>query len=66
MLIERVQRFHYDLNSFQVTNLLYMMRSLCVGYGWSESQNADKLKKMGSSGLEQMRAYCGAYYTSTL
>jgi hypothetical protein len=60
--------YHYNLNSFQVTNLLYLLRSLCANMGWAESQSqtAAKLKEAGSAGLEQMRAYCGVYYATTL
>ncbi|KAI3395280.1 hypothetical protein diail_1478 [Diaporthe ilicicola] len=58
--------FHVKLQSFQITNLLYLMRSMCVSLGFSESQEAMKNQEHDSTGLEQKRAFTGVYYLVTI
>lgn len=58
--------FHYNLHSFQMTNLLFLMRSVCIGLGFIESRNMPQREAQGSHCLEQMRAYAGTYYLITL
>lgn len=59
-------RFHVKLQSFQITNLLYLMRSMCVSLGFSESQEAMKSQEHDSTSLEQKRAFTGVYYLVTM
>lgn len=59
-------RFHVKLQSFQITNLLYLMRSMCVSLGFSESQEAMKNQEHDSTSLEQKRAFTGVYYLVTM
>jgi hypothetical protein len=59
-------RFHVKLQSFQITNLLYLMRSMCVSLGFSESQEAMKNQDHDSTSLEQKRAFTGVYYLVTM
>lgn len=58
--------FHYNLNSFQMTNLLYMARSICMSLGFNELQGAVKQSEHSSHCLEQMRAFSGTYYLVTV
>lgn len=54
------------LQSFQITNLLYLMRSMCVSLGFSESQETMKNQEHDSTSLEQKRAFTGVYYLVTM
>lgn len=58
--------YHYNLHSFQLTNLLFLARSICVSLGFNESQDGTKMQEHTSSCLEQMRAFAGCYYLVTL
>jgi hypothetical protein len=58
--------FRYGLNSFQLTNLLFLARSICVSLGLGESQASAKQQVHMSQSLERMRAYAGCYYLVTL
>ncbi|KAK0621380.1 hypothetical protein B0T17DRAFT_493895 [Bombardia bombarda] len=58
--------FHYNLNSFQMTNLLFLARSICSCLGFTESQSATKQKEHSSACLEEMRAFAGTYYLVTV
>jgi hypothetical protein len=58
--------FHYNLNSFQMTNLLYLARSICVSLGLSESRGMMKESDYTSECLEQMRGFAGTYYLVTV
>ncbi|KAH8880399.1 hypothetical protein GQ53DRAFT_669908 [Thozetella sp. PMI_491] len=58
--------YHYTLNSFQMTNLLFLCRSICVGLGFTESQNVTKQNEHTSACLERMRAFAGTYYLVTV
>lgn len=64
-LLLLVAWFHYNVNSFQMTNLLFLMRSLCTGMGLIEgiAEDAPKAKRHS---LEQLRTFVGAYYLITL
>ncbi|KAL8388607.1 hypothetical protein RB595_009095 [Gaeumannomyces hyphopodioides] len=55
--------FNFGLTSFQITNLLFLARSLCVSLGLGEPQGGGPLT---STRLEEMRAYAGTYYLVTL
>ncbi|KAM0820879.1 hypothetical protein AB5N19_06700 [Seiridium cardinale] len=57
--------YHHGSNSFQITNLLGLARSLCLSLGFSESQMGTKYLDHGSACLEQMRAFAGTYYIIT-
>ncbi|KAK0646039.1 hypothetical protein B0T16DRAFT_151968 [Cercophora newfieldiana] len=58
--------YHYNLNSFQMTNLLYLARSMCVGLGFSELQGTKESNDHSSEFLERMRAFAGVYYLVTV
>lgn len=59
--------FHYSLNSFQMTNFLYLGRSICVSLGLNEKgQGLMKETEHSSQCLEQMRAFAGTYYMVTV
>ncbi|ORY59091.1 uncharacterized protein BCR38DRAFT_477399 [Pseudomassariella vexata] len=57
--------FHYALNSFQVTNLPFLARSLCVNLGFNDNQIATRQAEHGSACLEHMRAFAGTYHLVT-
>lgn len=48
--------------SFQLTNLLFLMRSICVSLGFTESQEFSKQQQHTLANLEHMRAFSGVYY----
>lgn len=48
--------------SFQLTNLLFLSRSICVSLGFNESQAFSKQQDHTVTDLEQMRAFAGVYY----
>ncbi|CAN8096408.1 unnamed protein product [Discula destructiva] len=56
--------FHSGNQSFQLTNLLFLMRSICVSLGFNESQAVAKHTE--SPSLEYMRAFTGVYYLVTM
>ncbi|KAK0711171.1 hypothetical protein B0H67DRAFT_278024 [Lasiosphaeris hirsuta] len=58
--------YHYSLNSFQMTNLLFLARSMCNGLGFSELQGPPQLGDLSSECLERMRAFAGTYYIVTV
>jgi hypothetical protein len=59
--------FHYNLNSFQMTNLLYLARSICMSLGLIEKgQGLMDETEQSSQSLEQMRAFAGTYYLVTV
>ncbi|OIW33841.1 hypothetical protein CONLIGDRAFT_570391 [Coniochaeta ligniaria NRRL 30616] len=59
--------FHYSLNSFQMTNLLYLARSICMSLGFNEKgQGLMRETEYSSQCLEQMRAFAGTYYLVTV
>lgn len=61
-----ISSFHYNLNGFQMTNLLYLARSLCTSLGLNEGQGIMKQGELSSQCLEQMRALAGTYYLVTV
>ena len=65
LLIARLNRYHYNLNSFQLTNLLFLARSMCVSFGFKDSQQYTTKSEHSSTCLEQMRAFAGCYYINT-
>lgn len=59
--------FHYNLNSFQMTNLLYLARSICMSLGLNEKgPGLLKERDHSSPSLEEMRAFAGTYYLVTV
>lgn len=59
-------RFHSNSNSFQLTNLLFLVRSICVSFGFKDSQRSTRPQTHDSASLERMRTYAGAYYLVTM
>lgn len=59
-------RSHSSAKSFELTNLLFLMRSICVSLGFNESQEFSKQQSPSIASLEQMRAYTGVYYLVTM
>ncbi|KAK3375304.1 hypothetical protein B0H63DRAFT_275190 [Podospora didyma] len=57
--------YHYNLKSNQITNLLFLARSICASLGIGEPQGAAKMATDYSS-LETMRAFAGTYYLVTV
>ena len=53
------------MNSFQITNLLFLTRSIAMSLGFTESQAWTKQAEHTSGCLEQMRAFAGTYYLVT-
>lgn len=60
------KRFHSSAKSFELTNLLFLMRSICVSLGFNESQEFSKQQSTSLASLEQMRAFTGVYYLVTM
>ncbi|KXX74315.1 Protein priB [Madurella mycetomatis] len=58
--------FHYNLNKFQMTNLLFLARSITVGLGFAETGAQPDKGGYTSESLEQMRAFAGTYYLVTI
>ncbi|KAF5026062.1 hypothetical protein F66182_1854 [Fusarium sp. NRRL 66182] len=56
--------FHYALKGSQVTNLLFLARSLCVNLRFKE--DASLQGEEFTKNLDHMRAYAGTYYLNTL
>jgi len=63
MLTKSTARYHYNLSSFKMLNLLFLARSICSALGLSEPF---KQKEHTSESLERMRAYAGTYYLSAM
>jgi hypothetical protein len=59
--------FHYNLNSFQLTSLLYLARSLCAFLGLHHvpTHHHDNNPATPET-LEQLRAFAGTYYLVTV
>lgn len=64
--IIRNRRYHIILKSFQMTNILFLMRSICVSLGINESLESSKPQAHSSASLDQMRTYAGVYYLVTM
>ncbi|UNI14177.1 hypothetical protein JDV02_000834 [Purpureocillium takamizusanense] len=56
--------FHFALKSSQVTNLLFLARSMCVNLSSMSYGSEDEESKYGN--LDHLRAYAGTYYLNTL
>ena len=61
---EAYYRFHFALKSSQVTNLLFLARSMCVNLSSMSYGSEDEESKYGN--LDHLRAYAGKYYLNTL
>jgi hypothetical protein len=61
-----ISSFHYNLNSFQMTNLLYLARSICMSLGLNEGHGLVRQGEHSPQRLEQMRAFAGTYYLVTV
>ncbi|KAL8356557.1 hypothetical protein RB601_001731 [Gaeumannomyces tritici] len=57
--------FNFGMTSFQITNLLFLARSLCFSLGLGEPQGSGG-GPLTSARLEEMRAYACTYYLVTL
>ncbi|KAL6356191.1 hypothetical protein LRP88_09782 [Fusarium phalaenopsidis] len=55
--------FHYALKGSQVTNLLFLARSMCVNLTFKE--DASLQGEAMERNLDHMRAYAGTYYLNT-
>ncbi|MBE3049332.1 hypothetical protein IMZ48_43900 [Candidatus Bathyarchaeota archaeon] len=55
-------RVHYCLNGFQLTNTLFLCRSLCLALRLTK----DAAGPHDSTALERMRAFAGCYFVNTL
>lgn len=59
-------RFPIASKSFQLTNFLYLLRSICLSLDFNESsQGPFKQKEHSSASLERMRAFMGSFYLLT-
>ncbi|GAB1320540.1 Transcription factor domain-containing protein [Madurella fahalii] len=58
--------FHYNLNKFQMTNLLFLARSITAGLGFAETGALPDKGGYTSESLEKMRAFAGTYYLVTI
>ncbi|TLD17952.1 uncharacterized protein PgNI_00864 [Pyricularia grisea] len=65
--------YNFNMNSFQITNLIFLARSICVSLGTGEGPSLSPLQPLGSMAsdplapvsLEKMRAFAGTYYLVT-
>ena len=61
--------FHYNLNSFQLTNLVFLCRSICSSLGLTESTHLNSVRgnldQFTPKCLDNMRALLGTYYIVT-
>lgn len=63
----RCFRYHYNLNNFQMVNLLFLARSITTSLGSAELKGPpDQATGYDSESLEQMRAFAGTYYLVTM
>lgn len=62
--------YHYNLQSFQLTNLIFLARSICSCLGLTESTHLNSVKgrldQFTPKCLENMRALTGTYYITTM
>jgi len=59
-------RYHYNLNNFQMVNLLFLARSITTSLGSAELKGPPNQAGYDSESLEQMRAFAGTYYLVTM
>ncbi|KAK4242585.1 protein priB [Achaetomium macrosporum] len=57
--------YHYNLNSFQMINLLFLARSITTSLRATELKTLED-GKYASESLEHMRAFAGTYYLVTI
>lgn len=63
----RCFRYHYNLNNFQMVNLLFLARSITTSLGFAELKGPpSQAAGYDSESLEQMRAFVGTYYLVTM
>ncbi|KAM7193295.1 hypothetical protein V8F20_008490 [Naviculisporaceae sp. PSN 640] len=62
--------YHYNLKSSQLTNLVFLARSICSSLGLTESTHLNSVKgrldQFTPKCLENMRALAGTYYITTI
>lgn len=59
-------RFPIASKSFQLTNFLYLLRSICLSLGFNESSRGFlEQEDRSSASLERMRAFMGCFYLIT-
>ncbi|KAM7199817.1 hypothetical protein V8F33_004221 [Rhypophila sp. PSN 637] len=62
--------YHYNLKSFQLTNLIFLARSICSSLGLTESTHLNSVKgrldQFTPKCLENMRALTATYYITTI
>jgi hypothetical protein len=59
-------RFHYALKSTQLTNLLFLARSMCAGLATKQGNPSSCDSKATKQNLDHLRAFAGTYYLNTL
>ncbi|KAK4169215.1 protein priB [Cladorrhinum sp. PSN259] len=57
--------YHFNLDKYQTTNLLFLMRSITTTLGF-EAAASDDQNNWTSEILERMRAFAGTYYLATI
>jgi hypothetical protein len=65
-VVSRDVRYHYNLNNFQMVNLLFLARSITLSLGSAEPKGLPDDGGYGSESLELMRAFAGTYYLVTM
>ncbi|KAL2188749.1 hypothetical protein L209DRAFT_680633 [Thermothelomyces heterothallicus CBS 203.75] len=58
--------YHYNLDSFQMMNLLFLTMSITTSLGAVETKGIPDKEGYSSESLEQMRAFAGTYYLVTV
>jgi hypothetical protein len=58
--------FHYALKSTQLTNLLFLARSMCAGLATKQGNPSSCDSKATKQNLDHLRAFAGTYYLNTL
>ncbi|KAK4114046.1 hypothetical protein N656DRAFT_796558 [Canariomyces notabilis] len=58
--------YHYNLNKFQMTNLLFLARSITTSLVFPDPGVVSDKDGYTSESLEQMRAFAGTYYLITV
>ncbi|KAK4044033.1 hypothetical protein C8A01DRAFT_12582 [Parachaetomium inaequale] len=58
--------YHYNLNNFQMGNLLFLARSITTSLGTAEPKGVPGKEGYDAKCLEQMRAFVGTYYLVTI
>jgi hypothetical protein len=59
-------RYHYNLNNFQMVNLLFLARSITLSLRSAEPKGLPDDGGYSSESLELMRAFAGTYYLVTM